>query len=1096
MYGMTILIFLLLLPFPIPGVQSIHSEGAVVKLPGTLEQIAYYAKYEFPSPEADFIFYINENLLFYSIPQLAEVNPWLWRSFKTRKQFQQMIRTRQAHIQYEKARTQVYRMQKAVNTHKALKAYLSKISRTPMGQVSLDLTTPRGYDTARQILKLMGVTLYSDREGNFHLQEVYTPGVFEFYHYYQMKYPALEELEKRLNKKRTFRFDPDECEVRIPWNYSFLCGVTGLDLGPGSFFEWLLKEKRLQLFLGILYRLSDREIDFISALEPHLGAWKKIYHSNALLKGIFVLSHALRVTDGRLQLPGGETAASFWHRVAGIHPYENPGRFLETIAATDKGKLNYLFVFSFFLPDNLRKAVFFNNNPGKVKTLLQRLSLSPGEKIGANGLTIPGLRDFGFVTLLYTLKTRGGRIHFPGGIDAWAEAVGAESKGLFGLLSQLLDSPGSRDKIQRFVSIYNKFFHRPELLTPEVIDTLYRHYGDYNVLVDFMETIPIREPQTVLHMVKWLQSFERSGLRGREKALLTGIFQSVLYLLANHARYAPDRFDYDQVLEELMRIPFSGEEAYDQLFTFFKNALDIDGNPANPSAINQDFMQFLLGGIEDKVVVFQNQLYVIKAPAELKKEISQVLKKQRACALSDLVKLNGFLRNVKENISWESRMGEMMLDIYNLLPHPADITARDKRAVPLAWSMSRESMLVSKFLEPYSAAKVLKMLNRLVKLKSSERSPQEMEETERLVKKIKERCLLSHLQHYLVTCAYAVTLKSAKPRIFLNHNFTRLHDFYPNGRRTAWNSSNIVHHLGEINCYHLRGGLSRLNITLGYPYSDYMWGRILRYFRPQTVPMLFNNLDLYPYPSISRAQEYVGLLVSLGKKMVEKAARDPQTPGLRRKVEEKLARVTAGYHYRNVMALLQGKRENHPLYFSELMRLGEFFYQESLGGRPRIAKNIGIQYKGEYKILTEPYKGFPDEGRGEPCVHPALSDSLLGQEMEKTGSIYYHSFGTLLPHRYRLFPQPLSHLFQSKWIGGEMINELKVKTAYISHMKKTPPELLGFLIFHHLHYVRRFFEIEYKNEYSRTYHTYDTYNYLHMNRICKQLKKQGVLRLK
>ena len=1093
-YRLIILIFLLLLPFPIPGVQSIHSEGAAVKLPGTLEQIAYYARYEFPSPEADFIFYINENLLFYSIPQLADVNPWLWRSFKTRKQFQQMIRTRQAHIQYEKARTQVYRMQKAVKTHKALKAYLSKISSTSMDPVSLDLTTPRDYDRARQILKLMGVTLYSDREGNYHLQEVYTPGVFEFYHYYQMKYPVLEELEKRLNKKRTFRFDPDECEVRIPWNYSFLCGVTGLDLGPGSFFEWLLKEKRLQLFLGILYRLSDREIDFISALEPHLGAWKKIYHSNALLKGIFVLSHALRVTDGRLQLPGGETAAPFWHRVVGTHPFKNPGQFLETITKKNRGKLNYLYVFSFFLPDDLRKAVFFNNNPGKVKTLLQRLSLSPGEKIGTNGLTVPGLRDFGFVTLLYTLKTQDGSIYFPGGIDAWADAVGAEPKDLFGLLSQLLDSPGSRDKIRRFVSIYNKFFHRPGLLTPEVIDTLYRHYGDYNVLVDFMETIPIREPQTVLHMVKWLQSFERSGLRGREKALLTGIFQSLLYLLANHARYAPDHFDYDRVLEELMRIPFSGEEAYDQLFAFFKNALDIDGNPANPSAINQDFMQFLLGGIEDKVVVFQNQLYVIKAPAELKKEISQVLKKQRACALSDLVKLNGFLRNVKENISWESRMREQILNIYDLLPHPADITARDKRAVPLAWSVSRESMLVSKFLEPYSAAKVLKMLNRLVKLKSSERSPQEMEETGRLVKKIKERCLLSHLQNYLVTCAYAVTLKSAKPRIFLNHNFTRLHDFYPNGRRTAWNSSNIVHHLGEINCYHLRGGLSRLNITLGYPYSDYMWGRILRYFRPQTVPMLFNNLDLYPYPSISRAQEYVGLLVSLGKKMVEKAARNPQTPELRRKVEEKLARVTAGYHYRNVMALLQGKRENHPLYFSELMRLGEFFYQESLGGRPRIAKNIGIQYKGEHKI--RPYKGFPDEGRGEPCVHPALSDSLLGQEMEKTGSIYYHSFGTLLPHRYRLFPQPLSHLFQSKWIGGEMINELKVKTAYISHMKKTPPELLGFLIFHHLHYVRRFFEIEYKNEYSRTYHTYDTYNYLHMNRICKQLKKQGVLRLK
>jgi len=55
---------------------------------------------------------------------------------------------------------------------------------------------------------------------------------------------------------------------------------------------------------------------------------------------------------------------------------------------------------------------------------------------------------------------------------------------------------------------------------------------------------------------------------------------------------------------------------------------------------------------------------------------------------------------------------------------------------------------------------------------------------------------------------------------------------------------------------------------------------------------------------------------------------------------------------------------------------------EMLGGRPRIAKNIGIQYKGEHKI--RPYKGFPGEGRGEPCVHPALSDSLLAVLGEPT----------------------------------------------------------------------------------------------------------------
>jgi hypothetical protein len=69
-------------------------------------------------------------------------------------------------------------------------------------------------------------------------------------------------------------------------------------------------------------------------------------------------------------------------------------------------------------------------------------------------------------------------------------------------------------------------------------------------------------------MVKWVKSLEKSGVRGKEKAMLTGIFQSLLYLLANHARYNRDRFDYDRVVEELMRIPFPGAGAYDQLFVF------------------------------------------------------------------------------------------------------------------------------------------------------------------------------------------------------------------------------------------------------------------------------------------------------------------------------------------------------------------------------------------------------------------------------------------------------------------------------------------------------------------------------------------------
>ena len=51
-----------------------------------------------------------------------------------------------------------------------------------------------------------------------------------------------------------------------------------------------------------------------------------------------------------------------------------------------------------------------------------------------------------------------------------------------------------------------------------------------------------------------------------------------------------------------------------------------------------------------------------------------------------------------------------------------------------------------------------------------------------------------------------------------------------------------------------------------------------------------------------------------------------------------------------------------------------FFRLRLPGPRPRIAKNDKMSDAGEYKI--RPYKRFPGEGRGEPCVHPALSDRL------------------------------------------------------------------------------------------------------------------------
>jgi hypothetical protein len=160
-------------------------------------------------------------------------------------------------------------------------------------------------------------------------------------------------------------YKSDEFDVDIPWDINFFREVTGIDLTPRTFTAFLVKETRLQLFLALLYRLSDREIDYISSLEPGFNAWKKIYENDTLLSGMFVLSHALRLTgkESRLRLPGGDMTAPFWKKMTGFDPVGNPLKFLETLAVKDEGKLNYFYVFGFFLPEDTQKVVFANFDP-------------------------------------------------------------------------------------------------------------------------------------------------------------------------------------------------------------------------------------------------------------------------------------------------------------------------------------------------------------------------------------------------------------------------------------------------------------------------------------------------------------------------------------------------------------------------------------------------------------------------------------------------------------------------------------------------------------------------------------------------------------
>ena len=1050
--------------------------GSTVKLPGSITNFVSYMQ-SFSATEEDIIYHLTETLLFEQMPAFEEIlKVALLESRRFRYKYEDYKRARQLYTNIRKM-TLKYRIERVISRHRILKEYLiKKIAGDPSGKISLDLKHPQESALAKFAFKQMGLILKKDANHRYRLVESYSPPHYEANHYYQILGINTWGLERVLNKTHRFDLQLKDFEAGIPWTLDFLREITGLELTPDSFAEILTRDNRFLLLVGLLYRLSDREIDYINRLRPNLNAWKKIYNDDRLLCGMFVLSYALRVKNGQLVLPGAPhpQAAPFWNQLTGSDYLRRPFEFLEQLAVKDGGKLNYFYIFTFFLPEDTQKKVWCDFNEQKFREIYHLVQLDKKEKI--RGLDIPGLRDFGFFTLVYALKTRDGEIEFPGGIDAWAEAIGIREtkktgKGNkssdFELLKYLLRTSKKKDSLKRFIPIYCKFFLRPEILTPEVIRTLYENYLEYNVLVDFIEKIPIKDPQTVLELFSWAKSFK--NVKGRDTVV--AVFQSLLELLAQKAKYAPDLYQYDRLVRELLQIPLSEKSLYDNIFRFLARHLEID---LTPSEADQSFWDFLLPA--DPEVVVHNQTYRLETSSVLKKHILIMFEKQSTTRLSLLVKINRLLDYFGSPTSTQSykEMGKQLFESFRQLPLPEEIEEERMKKIRREvnpFSRRNVTFVREPLPETYSTAKLFKNLNRLL-AKKAKQAPQAR--INAIIQEIKQDCLLQELKNFLLTAIYAVTIKNSKLPVFLNPNLTWHHDFSPYGGTNPWNHSAVAQRRRLVAGYHLEGGLSRLNITLAFPYSEHIFGKAIGYQPVQGVPIITDILDIFPYPLINRAQEYTGLLVKFAEELLEKSR---ENPALRETLKDELMRMTAGYRYRRIIEKLgnpgsKGKSSDSLLYFSQLLRLGE-----------------GLFNKGT--ALRE----FSQKQQLEAFREPALYRAVR-EESNQLGSIYYYTFGTLKPYRYSLFPVPLAQLFVSRWTSAEMIDELKVKIAYLSYLEQMPPQLMGCMAYRYLLTAADLFFHGSRIDYHRTYYMYSVFNYLYLNQIYNTMRKLGILRLK
>lgn len=1002
-----------------------EAETVSVTIPGDVSRMCYYTNYFYNFPSEDYVYYLNDRMLFWEKPDGLIIKNGV------RDKLLQVVRW-----------------------HQLVKSFLRTNSKGKADNISLDMATEQGYLKAQELVNLMGRQLRKNKKGQYYITRKPEMGIADYFRFALIRSHV---MERQLNQTHRFNFRIKEATVPIPWDFKFLGRITGLPLDESSFFEHLLKNEQFSLLIATLYRLSMHETSYIDKL----GGWEKIYNDKKLLMGMFVLSHAFRVKDGKLVLPGGDAATDFWTTLASA-PDQNvkPGSFdfIRQLATKDEGKLNYLYVFSYFMKDDARKAVLFQYDASKFREVYALIPMRGKEKLNEKGY--PVLDDWNFFTLLYSLRVKDGKVDFPQGIDTWIKAVnGGDEPGdstgksgklgkLFSLLLQKSSNGKPMNANRIFMAIYSKFYDNPELLGNGTLAKLYSNYKEYNGIVDFVEKLPLKNPGTVDKLFNLARKIE--DLSKGDRVLYTLVYQGLFEVLSFTAKYAPDAYDYDMLVSELAKIPLTERAFYPGVFAFMEKHFKIREGRRNLKDV-------MLTGVKNHNVTLNNAGYRFMIRNSFKKSMKEVLDGQGICTMDNLMAAN---RLLKEGLTAKPEAAaavcEDLRESFLQLPYPgiSDDAPRNIR----------------KRVQPYSRSKLLKLVDKLTKA-IHKRSPKS--DLRELINEIQGAYLVYQLRDHLLGLTYAVSAKNPRLKAFVNPNYVRLHDINNTTGHTLWDNYGKPKKPKMLTKYHLSGGLSRLGIVFTYSWKEHLFRENVIHNSPHVQALVLNLLELYPLPKIKKGLNYHGLLVELGLDALRESKEYPQ---LKADLMDAVRERVAGYHYHRVAAYLDNKSDHNNLFFSEIKQLGEVLLNR-FSDRPYLQGLDSFKKLGAYKKQE--------------------TAAQLENEMDQFGSCFPHTFGNLKPRKIHLFPQDVGSLMGSHWLGGAMIDEFKIKLAYHMYKKQTPPSLLGQILYMYLNKTgKQFLRQNHIKDFSITYFVFDIFNTSHLKRLIKKLQKEGQLQLK
>ncbi len=633
--------------------------------------------------------------------------------------------------------------------------------------------------------------------------------------------------------------------------------------------------------------------------------------------------------------------------------------------------------------------------------------------------------------------------------------IKSDTDKFFLFIKALLEEKIEKDletPVRKFITIYSKFLNRPELMFENIPELLYSEFNRFNVLIDYMDKIDIKNWETIIRLINWAKKLQT--MNSESRAEFSAIYQSVFEILSFVSKNHPNGHDFDKMISELIKIPLDKKTFITNLFKWMKIELKI---PLRETYIDRRFEEFLFQGLQNRIIDFGDSEYEFQIKNSIKKSINKIINSQEVIKLSVVFRFEKIFKRIINALKKDKpRAYNEIVNLFQSIPHPEISDEAPSFIKHRVMTYTRKGL-----------NKHLKKLNNLIKKEGVTEQLKVMRD------KFRDLYIFPHLKNYLVTIAYAINAKSERLRMFINPNLVKLHDFEAVNGHTPWNYSGRPESsltIKTIPGFRLKGGLSRLNLLFASVWKDQMLaGNII--YDPQLIQSVIYNLtELYPFKKLKYFPEYISLIIDFGLESINNAKTNQK---IKLVLLERIGSVLSGYSYRKLSEFLRNKSRKSLLFYSEYYKIGKVLLNsydcmEAFSEKAKLKKFLNLPLKAE-----------------------------IESEKNRFGNIYYYCLGTLRPLWKEPFPLEHGIFFKSGYYLGEIFREFKMRLAYLGTKKKYPPEMFGHLLFNYMiSSFPRFYQQNYDKDIYTTYFIFNIMNNANFKKVFKKYKRLGFVRLK